>query len=84
VLEVFSVGVGGSVREERIFVKVMGGMEEWFYYTPEAESLLHQGDASVPTPLYTTPAPTRPGTLAPDVRWNLREGRMIKMSGGTV
>ena len=48
-LEVFSVGVGGSVREERIFVKVMGGMEEWFYYTLEAESFLHQGDASANT-----------------------------------
>src|SRR2546426_719721 len=26
-----------------------------------------KGDASVPTPLYTTPAPTRPGRLAPDM-----------------
>ncbi len=29
----------------------------------------HQGDASVPTQLHTTPAPTRPGTLVPDVWW---------------
>ncbi len=28
-----------------------------------------KGDASVPTLLHTTPAPTRPGTLVPDVWW---------------
>ena len=29
-----------------------------------------QGDASVPTLLHTTPAPTRPGILAPKLWWN--------------
>jgi hypothetical protein len=32
------------------------------------------GDASVPTPLHTTPAPTRPGTQAPGFPVELLQG----------
>jgi hypothetical protein len=34
---------------------------------PQTGSYSYKGDASVPTLLHTTPAPTRPGTRAPDM-----------------